>query len=435
MRPGALLRHPFASFRGHAAMLGLAAVLIFPAAGCARRETLVQRGNVEKILHRSVGHELADLDPHLATQTSDYHVLSALFEGLVSEDPADLHPVPGVAESWDTSPDCTVFTFHLRSGARWSNGEPVTARDFLLSFKRVLSPSLAAENAAQLYILRGAEEFHTGKTPDFSTVGVEALDDRTLRLTLRHPSAVFLSMLNDEPWFPVHIPTIAGHGPVARRGNPWTRPSAFVGNGPFNLKEWSTNHRIVVTRSPTYWDREKVRLREIHFYPFEPDAEERAFRAGQLHVTDALPPAKIDRYRRSAPGLLKVDPLLGTYFYRINTRIPALSDARVRLALSLAVDRKAIVGRVLQGSQIASSSFTPSGIAGYEPPDEAKTDPKAARALLAEAGYPGGKGFPPVELLYNSSETHRQIAEAVQEMWRQELGITTRLLNMENTSV
>ena len=419
--------------------LTCAALCLFAAilsvAGCAKRETLVARGNREQILYRGIGPEPASLDPHLATQAADYSVLSALFEGLVAEDPVDLHPVPGVAETWEVSPDGLTYTFHLRANARWSNGDPVTAWDFVASCRRVLTPSLAAENAHLLYVVLGAEAFHRSQSADFASVGIAAPNARTLRITLAHPASYFLSLLSQPAWFPVHLPTIGKNGPVAQRGNPWARPGTLVGNGPFTLVEWRAGQRIVVARSPTYWDAAAVRLREIDFYPFTVDAEERAFRAGQLHVTDALPPAKIDAYRCDAPRFLRIDSLLGTYFYRLNVARPPLNDVRVRRALALAVDRRTIVEKILRGGQLPASAFTPPGLAGYNPPAGFATDFSAARRLLAAAGFPGGKDLPPFELLFNSSESHRAIAEAVQETWRRELGVEVRLVNMENNSV
>jgi len=411
----------------------VAAILSFT--GCAKHETLVERGNRDQVLLRGIGPEPASLDPHLATQAADYNVLSALFEGLVAEDPVDLHPVPGVAESWEVSSDGLIYAFHLRANGRWSNGDPVTAQDFAVSWRRVLTPSLASENAYLLYVVRGAEAFHRGRSADFASVGIAAPDARTLVVTLAHPAPYFLSMLNHPAWFPVPLSTIEKYGPTAQRGNPWARPGSFVGNGPFVLREWRAGQRIVVAKSPTYWDAAAVRLREIDFYPFTVDAEEHAFRAGQLHVTDALPPAKIDTYRRDPSRLLRIDPLLGTYFYRLNVAHPPLDDVRVRHALALAVDRRAIVEKILRGDQLPASAFTPPGMAGYTPPAGLPTDFATARRLLTEAGFPGGKGLPTLELLFNSSESHRAIAEAVQETWRRELGVEVRLVNMENNSV
>jgi oligopeptide transport system substrate-binding protein len=179
-------------------LLALAGLLLL--AGCAGRETAVQSGTRQQILHRGIGVEPSDLDPHLATATNDFHTISALFEGLVGQDPTDLSPVPGVAERWETSGDARTYTFHLRANARWSNGDAVTAQDFVASYRRMLSASLAADNANLLYVLQGAEAFHKGGSTDFGTVGATALDERTLRLTLEHPTLYFLSLLQHWAW-------------------------------------------------------------------------------------------------------------------------------------------------------------------------------------------------------------------------------------------
>jgi len=411
------------------------AVLGAGAAGCWKRETLVERAVREKVLHRSVGAEPEDLDPHFAVQAADYHVLSALFEGLVAEDPVDLRPVPGVAERWRVSEDGCVFTFSLRAEARWSDGSVVTAGDFVASYRRALSPTLGAKAAPRLHILRGARAYNRGETADFGTVGVEARDARTLVLTLERPCAAFLSMLAQPVWYPVNVKAIERLGPADRRGTAWARPGRMVSNGAFTLAEWSVNHRIVAHRSASYWDAARVSLREIHFYPMTPDTEERAFRAGQLHVTDALPPGRAAHHAATSPSPLRIDPLLGTYFYRLNTRTPALQDARVRRALGLAIDRDAIIRRILQGGQAAAPAFTPPGIADYQPPALFRHDPEEARRLLAQAGHAGGESLPPIEILFNSSDTHRAVAEALQEMWRKELGVQVTLSNMEQASV
>ncbi len=416
-------------------LLALAAA-IFATAGCLRRGTAVDQGNNGQILHRGLGYEVTDLDPQLATGIAEGNVIAGLFEGLVSEDPRDLHPVPGVAESWETSPDGLTYTFHLRADARWSSGAPVTAQDFVDSWHRMLTPSLAAENADMLHILQGAEAFHRGLTRDFSQVGAAVLDTRTLKVTLEHPSATFLALLTHWAWSPVPMAAIAAGGPLYERGNRWTRPGRLVGNGPFTLKSWDADKEIVLEKSPAYWDAARVRLKEIHLYPiYSPDVEERAFRAGQLHVTDALPIGKIDAYRRDGPQFLRIDPYLGTDYYAFNLRRPYLGDARIRRALSLAVDRVAIAGKVLRGGETPAEAFTPPGIGGYVPEAALKTDFDEARRLLAEAGYPGGKGLPAFELLFNRSENRRLVAEAVQEMWRRELGIEVRLANQEQKVV
>lgn len=410
--------------------------LVLGLTACGPHETAVERGNREQILSRGMGPDLSDLDPALATGTSDYTVLSALFEGLIAEDPVDLHPVPGVAESWDVSPDKLTYTFHLRASAKWSNGDAVTARDFLASWQRVLTPSLAADNASLLYLVQGAEAFNKGLVTDFSKVGCAAPDARTVVITLEHPASYFLSLLQHWVWWPVHTPTLEKSGSLYERGNRWARPETFVGNGPFTLKEWRLGQRLIVEKSATYWDAAAVRLKAIHFYPIEDvNAEERAFRSGQLHLTEALPLAKIDTYRDSQPKFLRIDPYLGTYFYRINITRPFLNARDVRRALALSVDRDLLVKNTLRGGQLPAHAFTPPGTAGYTPSARIETNFDEARRLLAAAGYPDGKGAPVIELLFNTSDNHRVIAEAIQAMWRKELGLDVRLVSMEGKSV
>ena len=239
-------------------------------------------------------------------------------------------------------------------------------------------------------------------------------------------------------WLPVHLASLEKNGSITDRANAWARPGRLVGNGPFRLEAWLNGQEIVVAKSATYWDAAAVRLNGIHFHTIEgPEVEERAYRAGQLHLTDALPPGKIGTYQQEMPGQLRIDPLLNTYFYRLNTAKPALRDVRVRQALSLGLDRTAIVDRILRGGQLPARAFTPPGTAGYTFPATATNhagEVAAARKLLAEAGYPEGKGLPPVELLYNTSESHKLIAEAIQEMWRRDLGVEVRLANQEFSS-
>jgi oligopeptide transport system substrate-binding protein len=412
-----------------ACLLSTVAGLLF--SGCGKRETAVQSGNRTQVLHRGIGSEAGDLDPHLATSIAEMDIISALFEGLVAEDPVDLHAVPGVAERWEMSPDGLGYTFYLRAGARWSDGQPVTAQDFVSSWRRVLSPSLAAENAGLLYVLQGAEAFHKGASQDFTNVGASAPDARTLRIRLEHPTPHFLSLLTHSAWLPVPVSVIGRHGSAFNRGNPWTRPGRLVGNGPFMLKTWEQNKVIVVEKSPTYWDAARVRLNAVHFYPTDSmDTEERAFRTGQLHLTYVLPFGKVDTYRRTSPQFLRTDPYLHTYFVRLNTRRAPLDSELVRRALGLALDRTAIVQNILKGGQQVATAISPR-LPDYTPPTGAGMDLERARALLTEAGYPGGKGLPKLELLYRTSENLRLLAEVLQEMWRRNLGIEVELVNQE----
>jgi oligopeptide transport system substrate-binding protein len=411
--------------------LALASLCCAGLGGCSRRETPVEAGDRQQVLHRGMGDEPAALDPLLYTDTSYYTVLSALLEGLVSEDPVDLHPVPGVAESWEVAPDGLAYTFHLRADARWSDGSPVTSGDFVASWRRMLAPGMASVAASQLYIIRGAEAFNRGGS-DFSGVGLGAPGPRTLTVTLAHPAPWFPSVLSSPAWLPVPVARYRADRPAPEGANPWSQPGTWVGNGPFVLKSWSRGQEIVVSRSPTYWDAGRVRLSEIHFHPFDSlDSEERSFRSGQLHVTEAIPPGRIDAYRSDSPALLRVDPLLGTYFMRLNVRRPGLGDPRVRLALALAIDRESIAARVLRGGQEPAYSFTPHGIGAYAPDPVQRRSLDEARGLLLESGHLAGAGLPTFHLLYNTSESHRDVAEAVLEMWRRDLGIKVELVNQE----
>lgn len=399
---------------------------------CARHETAVALGNRTGVFHCSIGSEPTDLDPQVVTGIGEAKVIHALFEPLVSFDPLTLKPVPALAESWDISADGLAYTFHLRANARWSNGETLTAQDCVESWRRMLTPSLAADYAYMFYLIKGAEDFNKGRTADFSTVGLAAPDARTFVVRLVQPAPYFLQILLNSPWRPVNVRSIAAAGDAYRRGTPWTRVGHIVTSGPFILKEWSPQERLVVEKSPTYWDRDNVKLNAIVFYPIDNvDAEERAFRAGQLHVTYNLSISKIATYRRDQPASLRIDDYVNTFFFRFNTRRAPLDDARVRRALSLGIDRQLIASKVLLGGQRPAPSLVPPDMPGYTPPASPMHDPDTARRLLAEAGYPGGRGLPPIELLYNNSQILRLVAEAIQEMWRRDLGVDVRLVNQE----
>ncbi|HEY0966319.1 MAG TPA: peptide ABC transporter substrate-binding protein [Opitutaceae bacterium] len=410
--------------------LALVASLIL--AGCGQRETAVESGNREQVIHFGNLGEPSDLDPQLVATQQDFQIILNLIEGLTAYDPVDAHPVPGVAERWETSPDGLTWTFHLRANAVWSNGDPVTAHDFVWSYQRMLSPGLGSEYSYLLHALARGADYHQGTLTDFSQVGVKALDARTLVLTLDHPVPYLPGLLAHSAWYPVHRPTIEKFGRMDQRGTLWTRPGNFVGNGAFVLKEWKPNQVIVIAKSPTYWDRDKVRLKEAHIYPIESSTtEEASFRSGQLHVTAQIPQGKIAVYKQENPQFLQQETNLATYFYRFNVNKPPLNDVRVRRALSMAIDRKAIVERVAQGGQPPAFTLTPPNTGGYTAPAALSEDVEAAQKLLAEAGFPNGAGFPKMEILYNTTEGHRMIAEAIQQMWRRNLNLDIGLYNQE----
>lgn len=399
--------------------------------GCGSRETAVDQGIENQVLLMNVGAEPEGLDPHMTTSVAAGDVQLALFEGLVAEDPKDLSPVPGVAESWEISEGGRVYTFHLRSDARWSNGDPVTAGDFAFSYERMLSPALGARYSYMLFVVKNGEAFYDGEVP-FSEVGVKAIDDRTLRIELTEPTIYFLSLVAHNSWRPVHPATILKHGKIDQRATGWTRPENFVGNGPFKLVEWRSGRPIITVRNEHYWGAENVRLNEIHFYGMEsPDTEERAFRSGQIHTTTNIPPGRVDTYKTEQPELLRSEPYMGVYYYRLNLENETLKDVRVRKALSLALDRDALIGTVMHGHVDPAYFFTPPSVAGYTSNTHVEFNPDKARELLAEAGYPNGEGFPALDLLFNTQEVHRRMAEAIQQMWRKQLNIQVGLYNQE----
>jgi len=402
-------------------------------AGCSKPETRVEQGNREQVLHLGNLVEPTDLDPHVVTSMQNFYILAALFEGLTGHDPKDASPVPALAERWDISEDGTVYTFHLRKSARWSNGDPVTAPDFVKTYRRILSPGVASEyRYLHENLIRNAAAFVKGEVTDFTEVGYHAVDDHTLRMTLVTPSGYFLGKLNHHAFFPLHMPTVEKFGGLEKRGTDWTRPGNLVGNGPYVLKEWKVNDVIAVEPSDTYWDQETVRLRGIRFYPIESaETEERAFRSGQLHVTATIPTGKIDPYREENPELLQIEPFFATYFLRFNVKVKPLDDVRVRRALTLVIDREGIIRTVLRAGQMPAYNLTPPNIPGYTGQPAFTHDVARARQLLAEAGHPNGEGLPKLEYLFNTSEGHKQIAEALQQMWKQHLGLDVTLVNQE----
>lgn len=408
--------------------VSLLLTLALAGTACRPRQTAVEAARADQTLHIGNGAEPGDLDPHLATALTEFNIILALGEGLVALDETTGEPVPAVAESWSVSDDGLRWTFHLRPDAKWSNGDPQTASDFLFSFERILRPGLAAEYAYMLHPVRGAAAFNAGETSDFSSVGFSAPDARTLVIELESPTPYLLGLLTNMAWFPVHPPTILKHGRIDQRGTAWTRAENHVGNGAYRLATWAPNDRLEVVRQPHHYSDPATGIRRIVFYPTDNTAaDEAAYRAGQRHVTYELMPDRIATYRTQSPSPLRVDPLLETVYIRFNTTRPALADARVRRALALSIDRAAIASTVLQGSRLPAHHYTPPGAGGYQAKAAQPHDPEAARASLAEAGFPGGKGFPRLTVLLNTDPVTTRIFEAVQAMWKRELGIDVSL--------
>ncbi|MFW6256373.1 MAG: peptide ABC transporter substrate-binding protein [Candidatus Sumerlaeota bacterium] len=385
-----------------------------------------------KILLLGNGAEPQYMDPHLITGSPGFMIMRSLFEGLVELHPESLEPVGGVAESWDISDDGKTYTFHFRSSAKWSNGEALTADDFLYSWNRVLSPGLGSQYAYMLHCIKNAEAFNNGDIKDFSQVGLKAPDAQTFVVELESPTPYFLQLLNMPCFYPVNRENIEAFGAMDERTTKWNRVGNMVSNGAFVLSQWEPDRLIEVRRNPYYWDADAVKLDGVRFLPINNlQTEERMFQTGEIHITQSLAPSKVVRYKKEKDPRLEIHPYLGTYYYKINTTKPPLDNPKVRRALAMTIDRASITNDILKAGQTPATALTPPDTAGYTSRAAIPYDPEKARELLAEAGYANGKGLPPIELLYNTQEAHRQIAEAVQAMWKNELGVEVHLANQD----
>ncbi len=423
---------------------GLIPFVLFVAvalAGCAKREAAAAGPASAQVLRVSHRNEPADLDPARVTLPDEWFVIRALSEGLLVPNPDGGAPLPAAAERFEVSPDGLTYTFHLRD-AKWSNGEPVTAGDFVASYLRALTPATAAPKASVFFPVKNARDFLHGKLTAVDAIGFRAADARTLVVTLEKPLSRFPFYVASGPWIPVNLRV------VEKFGRTWTQPGHFVGNGPFTLAEWTAHQRIVVKKNPAYRAAAAVRLDEIQFLHFDDGAaEERAYRAGQLDVTLDVPRSKLETYAREHPTELHRVALAETRFLTFNTQRPPLADARVRRALSLTIDRKKIVERVLLGGQEPTARLVPPALVesrdgspgrpglaelnagtpgGAESRPHPVFDPAEARRLLAAAGFADGRKFPRLELsAWSRSQT--TVLEAIQQMWKQELGIDVAL--------
>jgi oligopeptide transport system substrate-binding protein len=417
------------------AFFTLAAVFLV-AAGCSRRQTPAEEGIKSQTLLMGNAAEPADLDPHVIIAFTDSQIAYSLFEGLTWLDAKTNKPVPAAAESWDVSPDGKVYTFHLRKNGRWSNGDPVTAGDFAYSFQRILTPAFGAQYSYMLWSIRNAEDYNAGKITDFSQVGVKALDDLTLQLTLAQPTPYLPALATHTTWLPVHKATIEKFGRMDERGTRWTRPGNLVGNGPFKLEEWVPNSRITVVRSPTYWDTAKVRLNRIRFFPIEhPDLEDLNYRSGQLHLTYDLPMSKVEGYREHKPSDLRIDHVLSTYYLFFNTKRPPFDNVKLRLALSHAADRDLLSQNITKSTYPAAHCLTAPNCGGYTCRSGITDDFALARKLLAEAGYPGGNGLAPFEIQCYNTEVPLGMLEGLQAMWLKELGVHITIAQIEQKTL
>jgi oligopeptide transport system substrate-binding protein len=371
------------------------------------------------------GAEPESLDPAIVTGQPEGRLCLALFEGLTSFDAAGLLG-PAIAESWDISPDGRTYTFHMRD-TRWSNGDPVTADDFVQSWKRVLDPAFASKYVEQLYYVENAEAYNNGKITDFDRVGVKALDPLTLQVRLANPTPFFLDLCAFQTLMPVHLRSIA------RWGDDWIKPGKLVSNGAYMLEDWRIDDHIRLKANPYYWRKEKVSLQVIDALPIsQATTAFNLFYSGRVDLLldkGLVPPLIIGEIRKQP--YFHANPFLGTYFYRFNVKRPPFNDARVRKALALAIDKTRIVEKITRAGEPIAGSFSPPGLPGYTPPAGLSYNVADARRLLGEAGYPEGKGFPKFSILYNNSEVNEQIATEIQAMWHEQLGLQVNLRTEE----
>jgi len=384
-----------------------------------------------QILNLGNGAEPQEIDPHKTTGIPEFHIAHNLFEPLVSKDPKTLEPVPGAAESWTKSKDGKTYTFKLRKNGKWSNGEEVTAEDYIYSWTRLLKPETAAEYAYQGYYFKNGEAFNKGKITDASQLGFKAKDKYTLEVTLERPVPFFIGLLYHHSLYPVPRKVIEKHG------KNWTRPENIVTNGAFKISKWEINKVISVVPNEHYWDKARIKLTQANFFPIEKtDTEEKMFRAGELHLTNEIPLEKIPTWQKDKTGVYQNYPYNGIYFYWFNFVKAPTNNKKLRQALMMTIDRKKIVTYVTKAGQQPALAFTPPGAGGFVPRAQlnAEVTPEIkakAKKLLAEAGYPDGKGLPPIELLYNTHDGHKKIAEAIQQMWKENLGVDIKLFNQE----
>jgi len=395
-----------------------ALLLLVLASGC---KPAPQSG--EKHFRVNLGTEPPSLDWSLATDHVSFNVISNLMVGLTEFD-KDLKPAPVIAKSWELQDGGKKIVFHLRDDVQWSDGKKVRAQDFEYSWKRLLNPKTASQYAYILFDVANAQEYNEGKVKDASSVGVQAHDDQTLIVTLRHPTSYFLALTTFEVTYPQRQDVIE------KFDIGWTKPENIVTNGPFLLQTWRSQNQIALGANPTFF-RGKPSLEKVTMYMVnEKTTAITMFEQGNLDFVDdhSIPP--LDKPRLSKmPGYKLVPQLRGEYYAFAVARKP-FDNPKVRKAFAMAIDRE-VLPKILQGGVTPATSWVPPGMLAHNPEIGLKFNPTEARRLLAEAGYPEGKGLPPIVLGYNTDEEKKLVAEAIQSMWQTNLGVVVSIENQE----
>ena len=385
----------------------------------------------KQTLVRNNGSEVQSLDPHKIEGVPESNVSRDLFEGLLISD-VEGHPSPGVAEKWENK-DFKVWTFHLRKNAKWSDGTPVTAHDFVYSWQRLANPNTASPYASYLQYghIANIDDIIAGKKPA-TDLGVKAIDDNTFEVTLSEPVPYFYKLLVHPTVSPV--PKAA----VEKFGEKWTQPANIVTNGAYKLKNWVVNERIVLERNTQYWDNDKTVINQVTYLPISSEVTDvNRYRSGEIDMTyNNMPIELFQKLKKEIPNEVRVDPYLCTYYYEINNQKAPFNDVRVRTALKLAMDRDIIVNKVKNQGDLPAYSYTPpytDGAKLVEPEWFTWSQEKRneeAKKLLAEAGYTADKPLT-FDLLYNTSDLHKKLAIAVASIWKKNLGANVKLENQE----
>jgi oligopeptide transport system substrate-binding protein len=412
------LRVPRSGCRIFLVLPALACLLL---AGCVRNERradLVIINNVEP----------ESLDPALATGIAEMRIVTSIFEGLTRLDPKTAEPIPGLAERWEISPDGRIYTFHLRPNLVWSTGEPIKAEDVVYSWIRALDPATACDYAGQLFYLKNAEDFTAGKIKDPSLVGVHALDPLTVRVELNNPTAFFLDLCAFQTLAVVPRQTIEKYG------DRWLMVRPLPASGAYEMVDWRINDKVRLRKNPRYWDAANTKTELVDFLPIgSPATALNLYETGGADIVwdkDLVPNELLDVLLKRPD--FHTFPYLGIYFIRLNVTRKPFDDVRVRQALAMAIDKERITRKITKAGEIPTDHFTPDGVARYHPPKGLGYNPEKARQLLAEAGYPGGKGFPRFPYMFNAAaggaaQIHAKIAVEMQQMWHDELGIDVEL--------
>ncbi len=392
--------------------------------GCVRREPPADI----TILN---GAEPESLDPAIIVAQADMRVIQGLFEGLTRLDPRTAKAIPGLAESWNVSPDGRIYTFHLRTNLVWSTGGPITADDVVYSWIRALSPATASDYAGQLYYLKNAQAFNEGAIGNPALVGVHALDKFTVRVELNHPTLFFLDICA------MPLTYVVPRQAIDKYGDRWLMKKPLPCSGPYELVYWRLNDKVRLKENPRYWDVANTQSQIIDILPVgSANAAINLYERGQADIVwDAqLIPANLLDLLLKRPDF-HTFKYLGTYFVRFNVTRKPFDDPRVRQAFALAINKERIVKKITKGGEPPASHLVPDGTANYHAPDGLGYDPDLARKLLAAAGYPGGQGFPRVEYLFNApaagEKIHENVAIELQQMWHDELGVQMDLRQVE----